>query len=117
METQLRERRGRDGQITLERAFRAHVVGQSSETPFVRAPASTIDADAITTMIAAFRETYESSSGNRFEFVPVQGVTFRVRAVLDTPKVEYPVIPARGDEPLIRTGTTQLHYLGDLDEG
>lgn len=117
METQLRERLGANGQITLERTFDAHLVGQSWDTPFVPAPAGTIDADAITTMIAAFHETYESRSGNRFEFVPVQGVTFRVRAVLDTPKVEYPVIPARGDEPLIPTGTTQLHYLGDLDEG
>jgi N-methylhydantoinase A len=101
--------------VSLERTFDAHLVGQSWDTPFVPAPDATIDADAVATMIRAFHDTYESRSGNRFEFVPVQAVTFRVRAVLDTPKVVYPELPGRAEEPLTPTGTALLRYLGDLD--
>jgi N-methylhydantoinase A len=69
-------------------------------------------------MIQSFHDTYEGRSGNRFEMLPVQGVTFRVRAVLDTPKVSYPEVPGRdAGEPLTPVRTAGLRYLGDLAAG
>jgi N-methylhydantoinase A len=115
METQLRERLEPGTSVSFQRSFDAHLVGQSWETPFVPVPDGTIDGDAIATMIASFHETYESRSGNRFEFLPVQGVTFRVRAVLDTEKVTYPELPPRDSgEPLVPISTVILRYLGNL---
>ncbi|MER6667214.1 hydantoinase/oxoprolinase family protein [Amycolatopsis japonica] len=117
MEARLRE--GLDGgtSVTFHRSMDAHLVGQSWETPFVPVPDGTIDDTAIATMIGAFHDTYEGRSGNRFEMLPVEGVTFRVRAVLDTPKVTYPELPVRGDEPLKPVRTTVLRYLGDGETG
>jgi N-methylhydantoinase A len=96
---------------TLSRSFDGRLYGQTWETPFVPVPDGSITADGIASMIADFHRIYEERSGNRFEFVPVQGVTFRVRAVVDAAKVEYPELPARdsGELPLI--GTPTIHYL------
>jgi N-methylhydantoinase A len=113
MEAQLREGLTADAAVVFQRSFDARLVGQSWETPFVAVPGGTIDSDAIATMITTFHDTYQSRSGNRFETIPVQGVVFRVQAVLDTPKVSYPEIPERGDEPLLPTGSTELRYIGD----
>ncbi|MGA4792369.1 hydantoinase/oxoprolinase family protein [Nocardia sp. AB354] len=116
MEAQLRERLAHDAQVVFERSFDGHLVGQSWDTPFVPVPDGTIDGAAVATMIGAFHDTYQERSRNRFDMVPVEGVTFRVRAVLDTPKVDYPVVPERGpDEPLIPDRTVTLRYLGDLE--
>ncbi|MEU6563271.1 hydantoinase/oxoprolinase family protein [Nocardia nova] len=116
MEAQLAERIEHDARVSFERSFDAHLVGQSWETPFVPVPGGTIDEAAIAAMIGSFHDTYEERSRNRFDMVPVEGVTFRVRAVLDTPKVDYPQIPERGpDEPLTPARTVTLRYLGDLD--
>ncbi|VWB13937.1 hydantoinase [Burkholderia lata] len=116
MEAQLREGLDADAKVAFERSFDARLAGQSWETPFVPAPDGTIDAAAIDTMIAAFHRSYEKRSGNRFDAFPVQGVTFRVRAVLETPKVAYPELPARGDEPLLPVAHVTLRYLGDLSD-
>ncbi|WP_435581567.1 hydantoinase/oxoprolinase family protein [Amycolatopsis thermoflava] len=115
MEAQLAERLDPGTRVTFHRSMDAHLVGQSWETPFVPVPEGTIDGAAIGTMISSFHDTYEARSGNRFEMLPVEGVTFRVRAVLDTPKVTYPEIPGRDGEPLAPARTTVLRYLGDLD--
>ncbi|NIH80749.1 hydantoinase/oxoprolinase family protein [Amycolatopsis viridis] len=115
MEAQLAERLDPGTRVTFHRSMDAHLVGQSWDTPFVPVPAGTIDGAAIGTMISSFHDTYEARSGNRFEMLPVEGVTFRVRAVLDTPKVTYPEIPGRDAEPLAPARTTVLRYLGDLD--
>ncbi|MBY8856931.1 hydantoinase/oxoprolinase family protein [Nocardia sp. CA2R105] len=116
MEAQLRERLEHDAPVSFERSFDGHLVGQSWDTPFVPVPGGTIDEAAVATMIGSFHDTYEERSRNRFDMVPVEGVTFRVRAVLDTPKVNYPPVPERGpDEPLIPARTVTLRYLGDLD--
>jgi N-methylhydantoinase A len=118
MEEQLRERLDSGVHVSFERSYDAHLVGQSWETPFVPVPAGTIDADVIATMIGSFHDTYEERSRNRFDTVPVEGVTFRVRAVLDTPKVRYPEVPKRGpEEPLTSVRTVTLRYLGDVDSG
>ncbi|SFW79875.1 hydantoinase/oxoprolinase family protein [Amycolatopsis australiensis] len=113
MEARLRERLDPGTRVTLHRSMDAHLVGQSWETPFVPVPDGEIDEAAIAAMIASFHDTYEGRSGNRFEMLPVEGVTFRVRAVLDTPKVTYPEVPGRGDEPLTPVRTTELRYLGE----
>ena len=43
-------------------------------------PGGTIDAAAIATMIESFHVAYEQRTGNRFDALPVQGVTYRVQA-------------------------------------
>jgi N-methylhydantoinase A len=116
MEDQLRERLDPNASVTFERSFDGHLMGQSWETPFVPVPAGTIDGDAVTAMVAAFHDTSQERSGNRFEYFPVEGVTFRVRAVLATDKVEFPELATRpDDEPLAPIRTVVLRYLGDLD--
>jgi N-methylhydantoinase A len=116
MEAQLRDGIEPDAKVTFERSFDARLAGQSWETPFVPAPNGKIDAAAIDTLIASFHQSYEARSGNRFEAFPVQSVTFRVRAVLETPKVVYPELPPRGDTPLKADGRVTLRYLGDLTD-
>jgi N-methylhydantoinase A len=101
-------------QVDIERTFDGHLLGQSWDTPFVPAPVGTIDADAVKAMVASFHDAYGARSGNRFEQYPVQGVTFRVRAVLHTEKVEYPQLPERGaDVPLEPIKRTTLSFLQD----
>ncbi|WP_371820952.1 hydantoinase/oxoprolinase family protein [Tsukamurella sp. PLM1] len=116
MERELREQIS-DADAQVHRSMDAHLVGQSWETPFVPVPDGTVDADAVAAMVTSFHDTYQARSGNRFEAMPVEGVTFRVRAVLATDKIEYPKLAARGDEPLTPTGTRTLRYLGDISDG
>ncbi|WP_312858245.1 hydantoinase/oxoprolinase family protein [Pseudonocardia pini] len=97
---------------TLTRSFDGRLYGQTWETPFVPVPEGTIDADGIAQMTADFHRVYEERSGNRFEFVPVQGVTFRVRAVVDAAKVEYPELSTRGSGAVPTTGTVTLEHFG-----
>ncbi len=115
MESQLRARLGSPA-IELVRSFDAQLVGQTWETPFVDAPSGRITAKTLETMIANFHQAYEERHGNRFETIPVQGVTYRVRAVVPTTKVSYPELPKRGDEPLRSTGTSVLRYLSDTEQ-
>jgi N-methylhydantoinase A len=118
METQLREQVGDTTAVTFLRSMDAHLVGQSWDTPFVPVPDGVIDADAVATMVTSFHDTYESRSGNRFEAMPVEGVTFRIRAVVETSKIEFPHVPVRrADEPLMPVRTTTLRFLGDIDGG
>ena len=118
MEQQLRERISAGSGVTFARSFDGRLVGQSWETPFVAVPDGTLESADIATMIANFHDTYEQRTGNRFEAIPVEGVTFRVRAILDTDKVEYPVVPSRTDTDgqLSPTRTTVLRYLTDDDQ-
>ena len=117
MEAQVRERLEATSAVTLERSFDGHLVGQSWDTPFVPVPGGAIDAAAVEQMIAAFHDTYEMRSGNRFDYFPVEGVTFRVRAVQDTEKVTYPEVPERNDGTVLTSvRSVSLSYLGDLDD-
>jgi N-methylhydantoinase A len=111
MEEALRARFDGRGDLAFVRAFDGRLLGQSWETPFVPVPSGTIDAAAVQAMIDNFHEVYESRSGNRFPALPVQGVTYRVEVALPTSKVDYPVLPARGAEPLAPTRTIELRYL------
>jgi len=113
METSLRERLGADaGDVRFERAFDARLVGQTWDTPFVPVPNGTIDDKAIEQMIESFHQAYEVRSGNRFDALPVQGVTYRVQAVVTADKVSYPESGRRNGQPLQPAKTIKLR---DLD--
>lgn len=102
----------RDG-VEFKRSFDGRLAGQTWETPFIDVPSGQITADAVATMVASFHETYAERSGNKFEALPVQGVTYRVEAVVPAPKVEYPELPVRDGEPLRPTRTLEIRYLTD----
>jgi N-methylhydantoinase A len=84
MERRLRERAGRDGEA--RRSFDGRLFGQSWETPFVQVPQGPID---IADLVERFHETYERRYGNRFAYIPVQGVSYRVELRVPSEKVEF----------------------------
>jgi N-methylhydantoinase A len=117
MESAMKERLGDlADQVEFARSFDGQLVGQVWETPFVPAPGGAVDADAVARMIANFHDEYELRSGNRFEHMPVQGVTFRLSAIVPTAKVEYPRLAERPPgEQLEPSGSVTLRYLEDED--
>ncbi|MGE3391463.1 MAG: hydantoinase/oxoprolinase family protein [Gammaproteobacteria bacterium] len=117
MEEKLRARLAQHGDIEILRAFDGQLVGQTWETPFVPVPSGTITADTIAEMIRNFHAAYEARNGNRFEAIPVQGVTYRLRAVVRTEKVTYPELPGRDDAtPLKPIGTSVLRFVADAEQ-
>ena len=89
MEARLRSSVPAGTPVTVRRSFDGRLMGQSWETPFVELPEGPIDEAMIGTMVALFHEQYERRYGNRFEFVPVQGVTYRVQLIAPSEKVDY----------------------------
>ena len=75
--------------VEFERSMDARLVGQTWETPFIDVPAGAIDEGAIATMIESFHVAYQQRTGNRFDALPVQGVTYRVQAKVPIEKVAY----------------------------
>lgn len=116
MEARLRERIGPDANVSFMRSFDGQLVGQTWETPFVPVPDGPITEATIAGMIENFHHAYAARNGNRFDAIPVQGVTYRLSAVIHTDKVAYTALPARGDEPLRPIGTSVLRYVGDAEE-
>ncbi|MEQ8231238.1 MAG: hydantoinase/oxoprolinase family protein [Gammaproteobacteria bacterium] len=117
MEARLRRRVGAPADsVTLTRAFDAQLVGQTWETPFVPVPAGAITAATIEQMVENFHLAYAERNGNRFDSIPVQGVTYRLRAVVPTDKVTYAELPARGAAPLRAVGTSVLRHVADAEE-
>ncbi len=116
MEAKLRQRLGEHQKVEIVRAFDGQLVGQTWETPFVAVPSGEITEATIQTMIANFHAAYAARNGNRFEAIPVQGVTYRLRAVVKTPKVSYPALADRGATPLRPVGTTVLRFVSDAEE-
>lgn len=120
MEDRLRERfRDKAEDVNFVRTFDALLVGQSWETPFVTIPDGEITPAVVEQMISNFHDEYEARTGNRFEALPVKGVTYRVEAVFPAEKVEYPRIPARESGAPEVTRQIQIRYLADepLDAG
>lgn len=114
MEERLRERFGeRHGDVQIVRTFDALLMGQSWETPFVNIPPGQITGELVQQMIANFHDEYEARTGNRFEALPVQGVTYRVEAVVPAEKVEYPRLPARESGSVEPTRQIEIRYLTD----
>ena len=116
LEQKLVDRLGSSLNVTIKRSFDGQLVGQTWETPFVDVPQGPITAPAIDTMINNFHAAYEERNGHRFKSIPVQGVTYRVHAVVPTNKVTYARLPPRGAEPQRSIGTTVLRYLGDAEQ-
>jgi N-methylhydantoinase A len=117
MEAAMKERLGRlADQVTFARTFDGQLMGQVWETPFISVPQGKITPTVIEQMIANFHDGYEQRSGNRFEGMPVQGVTYRLSAIVPTEKVQYPTPPRRaaGERPE-PVGTITLRYLEDDD--
>lgn len=100
--------------VEFQRSFDGRLAGQTWETPFIDVPSGVIDADAIETMVRNFHDTYQERAGNRFEALPVQGVTYRVQAVVKADKVDYPTIGRRPDgEQPEPTREIPIRYLTD----
>ena len=116
MEARLRRRLGAQGDVAIERAFDGQLVGQTWETPFVPVPAGPITAATIEQMVENFHQAYAERNGNRFASIPVQGVTYRLRAVVPTDKVAYAELPRRGGAPLRPVGTSVLRFVADAEE-
>ncbi|MGQ0621756.1 MAG: hydantoinase/oxoprolinase family protein [Panacagrimonas sp.] len=114
MEARLREQlKDSASELRIVRAFDGRLVGQTWETPFIDVPSGIIDAAAVAKMIENFHTVYQTRSGNRFEMMPVQGVTYRVEAVLPAEKVQYPKLPKREGAALAPTRSIELKYLAD----
>ena len=116
MEKKLRERLGRNQDIDLVRSFDGQLVGQTWETPFVPVPDGDIDQNVLETMISNFHNAYAARNGNRFEAIPVQGVTYRLSAMVKTDKVNYVSLPTRESVPLRPVGTSVLRFVSDAEE-
>jgi N-methylhydantoinase A len=110
MERGLRERIGAEANgVVLRRSFDGRLLGQSWETPFVEVPAGPI---AVPELIERFHAEYERRYGNRFEVVPVQGVTYRVELVVPAEKVSYEPRPG-GATDLPPGRTVEIRHFSD----
>lgn len=101
MEDNLRKELG-DGVegVHFDRSYDGRLVGQTWETPFIDVPGGELGPDQIEEMIENFHVAYESRTGNRFDALPVQGVTYRVQAVVPIEKVAYkPIARRNGGAP------------------
>jgi N-methylhydantoinase A len=115
LEQGLRERLGSDIEgLQLLRTFDGRLLGQFWETPFIPVPDGVIGADQVAEMVEQFHQIYEARSGGRFDAIPVQGVTYRVSALLPTTKVSYPRIAGRETGTTLKPDSrTTLSYLSD----
>jgi len=112
MERELLESMGEAGEgAAIVRAFDGRLLGQTWETPFVPVPGGTIDADAIAATVASFHDHYERRWGNRFDGMAVEGVTYRVQAVVPVEKVDYPRLERRAAGAPEPTGATTLRHI------
>jgi N-methylhydantoinase A len=116
METAMRRRLGEDAErVQFVRSFDGQLVGQVWDTPFVKAPSGVVTEAAIEEMLTNFHDAYEQRSGNRFEQTAVQGITFRLSAIVPTAKVEYPRPPFRAEGAPSAMRTITLSYLEEDD--
>jgi N-methylhydantoinase A len=113
MEAGLREQLPAGAEATVKRTFDGRLVGQSWDTPFVGVPDGAIDEHAVVTMIARFHDEYELRYGNRFDAMPVEGVTYRVQLIVGAPRIEYPTIEAGGGAAVEPDRTIELRCLDE----
>ncbi len=98
-------------EAVLKRSFDARMAGQAYETPFIDAPDGSVDEAAIATMVKTFHDVYEQRSGNRFELVPLQGVTFRVQATVPTDKAAFRELQGREGGALQPAREVEIQHL------
>jgi N-methylhydantoinase A len=112
LETRLRGDAHQADGVTIRRSFDGRLLGQSWETPFIEVPDGPIDEASIEELIRRFHDEYGRRFGNRFEMVPVEGVTYRVQVVVPSDKVDHARVETVGPnaEPI---GHTELRYLSD----
>jgi N-methylhydantoinase A len=114
MERALRERVGAaaDG-IAARRSLDGRLLGQSWETPFVEVGDEPITAETMPALVERFHAAYERRYGNRFPYVPVQGVTYRVQLVVPADKIEH--VPRDAAEPAFVAAerTIALYHFAD----
>jgi N-methylhydantoinase A len=109
MERRLRERAGVDAATgVVRRSFDGRLYGQSWETPFVEVPPGPI---AAPTLIERFHDAYERRYGNRFEYVPVQGVSYRVELVIGSEKLEFTAQEPTGEPMPPPRRSVQIRHL------
>jgi N-methylhydantoinase A len=99
--------------VSIKRTFDGRLLGQTWETPFIDVPGGDLGPAEIEQMIESFHIVYQERAGNRFDALPVQGVTYRVQVILPIDKVDYPSVGERNGGTLEPVGTTKLRYLGD----
>jgi len=115
MEERLRTRLGVDrADIRVVRTFDGRLTGQTWETPFITVPAGPIDPAAMAVMVENFHREYETRWGNRFEHSPVQGVTYRVEAMIQAEKVRYTALAPRAHGTvLLPKRLIEIRYLSE----
>jgi N-methylhydantoinase A len=115
MEADLRAHLPAGQEVTVKRTFDARLIGQSWDTPFVAVPPGPLDERTVEQMIVNFHDEYQARYGNRFEVMPVEGVTYRVQLVVPSSKVDYRLIEARNRTPAEPERIIELRYLDPAD--
>ena len=111
----LRDRLGDEAESGLVKlSFDGRLYGQSWETPFVELERSEITPARIGEVIARFHSEYERRFSNRFEAIPVQGVTYRAQLIVPATKFDHAEIPFGDGSAPAPTGTRELRYLEEL---
>jgi N-methylhydantoinase A len=117
MEADMLSRAGvRADEASIVRSMDGRLLGQGWETPFIPVPGGDIGPDQVQEIVANFHQEYEQRNGNRFESIPVEGVTYRVQVIVPSQKVEYARLAVRPrDQAAPRAGTTVLRHLYEDD--
>jgi N-methylhydantoinase A len=114
MERRLRERVGAGANgVTVRRTIDGRLLGQSWETPFIEVPGGPITEETIGELVERFHAEYERRYGNRFPYMPVQGVTYRVQLVVPADKVEYAAREVDAETEVLPDRAVPLSHLGD----
>jgi N-methylhydantoinase A len=112
MERALRERVGAAGDgVAVRRSLDGRLLGQSWETPFVEVGEAPITAETMPALVERFHDAYERRYGNRFPYVPVQGVTYRVQLVVAADKIEHAAREAGDGAAPTPARTIELRHL------
>jgi N-methylhydantoinase A len=97
--------------VEVRRSFDGRLVGQTWETPFVPVSSGEITPAVVGEMVESFHQVYAERTGNRFNAIPVQGVTFRVQVVVPIDKVSFAEIGVTSDHAAVSDRTVTLHHL------
>ena len=106
-----------DLRVSVTRSFDGRLATQLFDTAFVPAPGGSIDEIAVVQMVSNFHDKFQAQNGTRFEDFPVEGVTYRVQAVVESDeKVQFPEIGTREPQSLLQPDRmTKLRYLYEED--